>query len=42
VAAVAKSLLLRDIALLRQPGAQLMLVDIFLGALRGGRPHRGH
>jgi AcrR family transcriptional regulator len=42
VAAVAKSLLLRDIALLRQPGAQLMLIDIFLGALRGGRPHRGH
>ncbi|HUI19458.1 MAG TPA: TetR/AcrR family transcriptional regulator [Methylocella sp.] len=38
VAAVAKSLFLRDIALLRQPGAQLMMVDIFLGALRGG-PH---
>jgi len=42
VAAVAKSLLLRDIALLRQPGAQLMLVDIFLGALRGGLDHRAH
>ena len=42
VAAVTKSLLLRDIALLRQPGAQLMLVDIFLGALRGGLDHRAH
>ena len=40
VVAVAKSLLLRDIALLRQPGAQLMLVDIFLGALRRGPVHR--
>ena len=42
VAAVTKSLLLRDIALLRQPGAQLILVDIFLGALRGGLDHRAH
>ncbi|MGA9486594.1 MAG: TetR/AcrR family transcriptional regulator [Methylocella sp.] len=40
VAAVAKSLLLRDITLLRQPGAQLMLVDIFLGALRRRLDHR--
>jgi hypothetical protein len=36
--AVAKSLFLRDIALLNEPGAQLMMVGIFLGALRGGRP----
>jgi len=42
VVAVAKSLLLRDIALLRQPGAQLMLVDIFRGALRGGPDDRAH
>ncbi len=42
VVAVAKSLLLRDITLLRQPGAQLMLVDIFLGALRRGPDHRAH
>jgi AcrR family transcriptional regulator len=38
VVAVAKSLFLRDIALLSDPGAQLMMVGIFLGALRGGRP----
>ena len=37
VVAVAKSLFLRDIALLSEPGAQLMMVGIFLGALRGGR-----
>ncbi len=42
VAAVAKSLLLRDIALLRQPGAQLMMADIFRGALRGGPDDRAH
>jgi AcrR family transcriptional regulator len=42
VAAVAKSLLLRDITLLRQPGAQLMMVNIFLGALRRGPDHRAH
>ena len=35
VVAVAKSLFLRDITLLRQPGPQLMMVGIFLGALRG-------
>lgn len=40
VAAVAKSLLLRDITLLRQPGAQLMMIDIFLGALRRRLDHR--
>lgn len=40
VVAVAKSLFLRDIALLRQPSAQLMMVDIFLGALRRGLDHR--
>jgi AcrR family transcriptional regulator len=38
VVAVAKSLFLRDIALLNEPDAQLMMVSIFLGALRGGRP----
>lgn len=37
VVAVAKSLLLRNIALLNEPSAQLMMVGIFLGALRGGR-----
>jgi hypothetical protein len=31
-------LFLRDIALLSEPRAQLMMVGIFLGALRGGRP----
>lgn len=42
VVAVAKSLLLRDITLLRQPGAQLMMVDIFLGALRRRLDHLVH
>jgi AcrR family transcriptional regulator len=41
VVAVAKSLFLRDIALLNEPGAQLMMVGVFLGALRGGRPDGG-
>jgi hypothetical protein len=42
VVTVGKSLLLRDIALLHQPGAQLMMVDIFLGALRRRLDHRVH
>ena len=41
IVAVAKSLFLRDIALLNEPSAQLMMVGIFLGALRGGRPDGG-
>lgn len=41
VVAVAKSLFLRDIALLNEPSAQLMMVGIFLGALRGGRTDAG-
>ncbi|QBR70891.1 hypothetical protein CU048_05905 [Beijerinckiaceae bacterium] len=42
VVAVAKSLLLHDATLLNQPGAQLMLVDIFLGALRRGPDPPAH
>ena len=41
VVAVAKSLFLRDIALLNEPNAQLMMVGVFLGALRGGSPDGG-
>ena len=37
VVAVAKSFFLRDLALLREPTAQRILIGIFLGALRGGR-----
>lgn len=42
VVAVAKSLLLHDATLLNQPGAQLMLVDIFLAALRRGPDPPAH
>ncbi len=38
VAAVAKSLFLRDIVLLRQPAVQQMMAGIFFGALGGGPP----
>lgn len=37
VVAVVKSFFLRDLALLREPTAQSILIGIFLGALRGGR-----
>jgi len=40
VVAVAKSLFLRDTALLRQHDAQLMMIGIFLGALHAAPHHR--